>query len=404
MNEAAIPETAGETAPRRVLLMMNLALGFTATMVRGVGSHRKINPRWTAFLDDPAHSDREFALLFNGQWDGVICGHATASLAAACARLGLPLVDVLDGPPLPGVVKIRPDNAAVGHVAAEYFLERRFRHFAFSGFSGLSWSTERRDGFCESLQLAGHPCRVHETDSLGDNAFAGDAWQVEHLGVWLRGLPKGPAVMACNDIRALQLVWAARAAGLRVPEDIAVMGANNDTEWCELASPEISSVALNHFEIGARAAAQLDALIEGCVPAVPDQRVEPVGVVERASTNTLALRDPKVAIALKFIQENACRGITVEEVVAQVHASRSQMESRFRRYLGRSPQAEIRRVQVEKIRHLLTTTDCCLKEIADQTGFDHVEYMSVLFKRLTGETPGQYRRNIQAQERVRALA
>lgn len=403
MNAVTFPMISG-AAPRRILLMMNLALGFTLTIVRGVNSYRKTNPQWTAFLDDPARSDREFELLFGGQWDGVICGHATASLAAACARLRLPLVDVLDGPPLPGVVKIRPDNTAVGHVAAEYFLERHFRSFAFSGFSGLSWSIERRDGFCESLQLAGKPCRVHETDTAGSNAIAGDTWQVGCLGVWLRGLPRGTAVMACNDIRALQLVWAAKLVGLRVPEDIAVMGANNDSGWCELAAPEISSVALNHFEIGARAAAQLDALIEGRAPMAMDLRVEPVGVVERDSTNTLALRDPKVATALKFIQENACRGITVEEVVAQVHASRSQMESRFRRYLGRSPQAEIRRVQVEKIRHLLTTTDLSLKEIADQTGFDHVEYLSVLFKRLTGETPGQYRRNIQAQERVRALA
>ncbi len=118
----------------------------------------------------------------------------------------------------------------------------------------------------------------------------------------------------------------------------------------------------------------------------------------RGSTDILAMRDPKVAAAVDYIREHACRGVTVDDVVARVHASRSQLENRFRRFLGRSPQMEIRRVQLARIQTLLAQTDLSLKEIAERTGFMHVEYMCVLFKRVTGETPGQYRRKARTVE------
>jgi LacI family transcriptional regulator len=247
---------------------------------------------------------------------------------------------------------------------------------------------------------------VQESDypGAGANSPLWDSWQIEQLGAWLRQLPAGSAVMACNDVRARQIVRAAAAVGLRVPEDVAVLGVNNDPTWCELSTPEISSIAVNSFDAGCRAAELLDGWMAGRVPASLEVRIEPVGVVARKSTDVLSLRDRKVALALDYIKEHACRGINVEQVINFVHASRSLMESRFRRYVGHSPQAEIRRVQVERIRHLLTTTDLALKEIADQAGFAHVEYMCVLFKRMTGETMGQFRRNVRAQEQVRALA
>lgn len=390
--------------PRRILAMFNLAHGFTVTILRGIIRYQREHEGWMVFHDDPIRFGQELALLYSGKWDGVICGHTSNALAAACTALKLPLVDLHDGALLSGVMKIRPNNIAVGHMGAEHLLERRFNSFGFSGFNDVLCFRERREGFQESLELAGKSCKIHEVDYPTLESPVWDAQQIELLGAWLRELPRGTAVMACNDIRALQVIRAAAAVGLRVPEDIAVLGANNDTNWCELASPEISSVALNFFDTGFRAAEQLDALIDGQVPTKLDIRIDPVGVVERGSTDVIARRDPKVAAALQFIYLNACRGITVEEVAAQVHASRSQMECRFRRYLGHSPQVEIRRVQVEKIRHLLSSTDLTLKEIADQVGFDHVESLCVVFKRVTGETMGQYRKNIRAQEQVRALA
>ncbi|HWL16736.1 MAG TPA: helix-turn-helix transcriptional regulator, partial [Opitutus sp.] len=125
-------------------------------------------------------------------------------------------------------------------------------------------------------------------------------------------------------------------------------------------------------------------------------RIEPVHVVTRLSTDILAIGDKNVAAALSYIRERACTGISVDDVLKHSAASRSQLEKKFRRFIGRSPQAEIRRVQLARVKELLMETDFPLKTIASMTGFEHLEYMSVVFKRLTAESPGQYRKRVQS--------
>lgn len=392
-------------AQRQILLMADPAHPFRAALLRGIAHYQRQCADWAVYVDDSHQTEHKLALLQTGRWHGVIFALAAPDPALTAFALRVPTVDLLDVTPRPGSLWVHPDNVATGHLGAEHFLERRFTSFGFSGFTDATWSTERRQGFIESLALAGHACSVHESQQPGpgQDAQLWDAWQIDQLSAWLRSLPRGTGVMACHDHRAHQLVRAAALAGLRVPEDLAVLGVNNDPTWCELSSPDISSIAINAFDAGCRAAEQLDAWMRGQRPERLEHRIDPAGVVARRSTDVLSLRDKKVAAALDFIKERACRGVTVEEVVVHVHASRSLMESRFRRYVGHSPQAEIRRVQVDRIRHLLGTTDLTLKEIADQAGFAHVEYMCVLFKRVTGETMGQYRRNVRAQEQLRAL-
>ncbi len=392
-------------APRempRVLIVQHGRFWDTPAVVRGIMHYQKTQGPWLTFVDDVTRTDKDLDWLRQQRWSGVISGVSTPIVAETCVSLGVPVVELWDSPAHRGVPKIRPDNVAIGHMAAEHFLDRRFRRFAFSGFRNVAWSVERFAGFSEALALAGHECDAHLVDAPDDPTPAWEAGQVELLATWLRGFPSGMALLACDDERARQLTRAAVLAQLRVPEDLAVLGVNNDAARCEQEEPAVSSVATDNFATGHRAAELLAALMAGRTPENFETRVEPLGVVMRASTNVLELRDKHVAAAVSFIREQACRGITVDEVVAQVHASRSQLENRFRRYLGHSPQVEIRRVQLEKVRALLAGSDLTLKEIADQTGFVHVEYLSVVFKRMTGETPGQYRRNVQAQERVRA--
>ncbi len=295
--------------------------------------------------------------------------------------------------------KIRPDNVGVGHVGAEHFIERGYRHYGFCGFANDGWSRERRDGFVEALALAGHGCEVFDVDWPGDLTPSWDAKQTALLTAWLQRLPKPAAVMASNDLRALQVIGAAQEAAMLVPEEIAVLGANNDSTRCDLSYPPLSSVELNAFQSGYQAAETLAALMAGRPADLVDRRVEPIGVVTRHSTDVLAIDDRNMAAALSFIREHACQGITVSQVLAHAHASRSQLEKKFRRYLGRSPQTEIRRVQVIKIRQLLFETDFPLKKIADLAGFEHVEYLCVVFKRLTGRSPGQYRKQVQTRHR-----
>ena len=367
-------------------------------MLKGIAHYERSHRPWAAFLDDEARAESDPHWLHNKKWHGVISRHTTPALVRSCAELGLPLIDLNDTPPFPGVPKIRPDNVALGHLGAEHFIERGYRNFGFCGFLNAGWACERRNGFVEGICLAGHECHVHDVEYPGDLTPFWDAKQTAALSSWLRRLPKPAAVMACNDLRALQVIGAAQRAGFLVPEEIAVLGANNDTIRCDLAYPPLSSVAPNAFQSGYRAAEYLVQLMAGQKPEEFDLRIEPIDVVTRHSTDMSAIDDKNVAAALSFIREQACHGTTVEQVLQHAFASRSQLEKKFRRYLGRSPQAEIRRVQVAKIRQLLFETDFPLKKIAELTGFEHVEYMCVVFKRLMGDAPGRYRKKRQARE------
>ena len=368
-------------------------------MLKGIAHYERSHHSWEAFLDDEARAETDARWLLSKKWNGVISRHTTPHLVKLCVRRHIPLVDLNDTPPHRGVPKIRPDNVGIGHLGGEHFLERGFRHFAFCGFHNDSWACERRDGFVEALALTGHRCEIHDVEYPGDLTPEWDERQVVGLARWLTSLPKPVGVMCCNDLRALEVLDAAQNARLLVPEEVAILGANNDTIRCELASPPLSSVMTNPFQSGYHAAATLDLLMAGEKPPLLDVRIDPIEVVTRHSTDVLAIHDRNVAAALSYIREHACEGVTVDDVVRHAAAARSQIERKFRHFLGRSPQAEIRRVQVARIRQLLHETDFPLKKIAELTGFEHVEYMCVLFKRIAGETPGAYRERTQARNR-----
>jgi LacI family transcriptional regulator len=378
-----------------VLLIFLTRFEESVAMLKGIAHFERTHHTWTAFHDDQAISEIDPQWIRGKKWQGIISRHTTPLLAQTCQELNIPLVDLNDVESFPGVPKIRPDNVGIGHLGAEHFIERGYQKFGFCGFANNLWSRERRDGFVEAVRLAGRDCSVFDVNYPGDSSPFWEEDQIRSLSTWLKQLPKPIGVMACVDLRAQQLVSAAVGAGVLVPEEVAILGANNDTIRCELSDPALSSVAPNAFQSGYRAAALLRDLLAGKKPKVMEQRVEPLGVVTRHSTDILAVEDRNVAAALSFIREQACRGITVDQVLQHAHASRSQMERKFRQHIGRSPQSEIRRVQLRKIRQLLLETDFPLKRIAELTGFEHMEYMCVLFKRMTGSSPGIYRVKMQ---------
>jgi LacI family transcriptional regulator len=383
----------------QVLLVFMTILEESTTMLKGIALYTRSHRAWQAFLDDEARAEADPRWLRSKPWAGVISRHTTPLMVRECAALNIPLVDLSDSEPYPGVPKFRPDNFAIGHLGAEHFLERGFRHLAFSGFGNCGWARERRDGFVEAARLEQREVNVFDVDYPGDLTPTWDEQQVRELAVWLAKLPKPAGVMACNDMRALQVIAAAQTAQLLVPEQVAILGANNDAVRCDLSYPPLSSVATDPFQSGHLAAEMLDRMMRGLPAERTNHRVDPRGVVTRHSTDVLAVDDRNVAAALSYIREHACDGITVDQVLRHAAASRSQLEKKFRRYLGRSPQAEIRRVQIERIRRLLVETEYPLKKIAELAGFEHVEYMSVVFKRLTALTPGEFRRRHQDARR-----
>lgn len=375
-----------------ILLVFLTRFEECVTALRGVAHFERTHQIWDAFHDDQAATQVHPEQLRSRRWDGVISRHTTPEFAEACRDLGVPLVDLNDTTKIPGVPKVRPNNFLIGRVAAEHLLERGFRHLAFDGFTE-GWSADRRRGFVEAVARTGRKCHVRESPYPGDNDPLWQVQQIEAMADWLAGLPKPCGVMGCADFRARQILVAARSRGLLVPEELAVIGTNNDFIRCELSYPRLSSVETNMFQAGYRAAELLADILRGEDRGDRDECIPPLGVVARQSTDIMAVDDASVARALSIIRERACLGLTTEQLTREAHASRSQLEKKFRQQVGRSPHAEIRRVKIEKVRRLLVETDLPLKHIAELTAFDHVEYMSVVFKRATGLAPGQYREN-----------
>jgi LacI family transcriptional regulator len=199
--------------------------------------------------------------------------------------------------------------------------------------------------------------------------------------------------MACYDIRGQQVLDACRAAGWAVPGEVAVIGVDNDELLCDLASPPLSSVIPNAHRAGYEAAALLDRMMAGKRIAATARLIAPLGVAARQSTDVLAVDDREVARAVQFIREHASEGINVSDILQAVPLSRRVLEQRFQRLLGRTPRQEILQVRLNRVRQLLTETKLSLYQIAERTGFEHVEYLSVVFKRETGLTPSRYRSN-----------
>ena len=393
-HEANTPEARSAALPR-VLLAFHSRDDNGAAMLRGIAQHVQEHAGWSVVIDDHARSAGALRWLLAQGWCGVISRGTTAALVEGCAEFGLPLVDLDDSPQYAGVSKIRPDNIAMGALGAECFLDRGFQHFGFVGCADHGWARERQSGFVEAVQLGGHEAATFDLDPTRETSMAAASFDGRALAAWLKRLPKPVGLMACDDRCAIQVLEAARAADIQVPEELAVLGADNDVVRCELAMPPLSSVARGAFQAGFCAAKHLAQRLGD--PAAPtcDLRIEPAGIVTRRSTDVLAIANHAVAAAVRHIADHACDGLTVAEVLPHAGVSRAQLEKKFRQYLGRSPQAEIRRVQVARIRNLLANTNLPLKRIAELTGFDYMEYMCVVFRRLTGVTPGAFRRSRQ---------
>ena len=199
-------------------------------------------------------------------------------------------------------------------------------------------------------------------------------------------------MMASNDGRALHVLQACRAEQMRVPEDVAIVGVDNDDVMCELANPPLTSVEQGARRIGFEAAALLDTMMTGQAPPRQSTAVPPEGLVARQSTDVLAIGDPDVAESLRLIRRRACEPLAVRDVLDAATVSRSTLEARFRAVLGRSIHGEIRRVQLEMAQRLLATTNMPLKEVARQSGFSSVQYFTVVFREATGVTPASARR------------
>jgi LacI family transcriptional regulator len=384
---------------RHVALMVETSLVYGRNLLRGIIRYLRSHEPWSVFFELREQGASPPTWLKDWRGDGIICRPTSPDLARLFRKKRIPVVNLNDVYEELGLPHIGSNHGAIGRAAAEHLLERGFRRFAFCGFTGHAWSGKRRDGFESAVARAGEICPAYESPWGGPTAHP---WEKEQkvIGEWLAGLPRPVGVFACNDLRGQHVLDACQRIGLAVPEEVAVIGVDDDVLLCELCDPPLSSVVPNPERIGYESAALLDRLMAGEKPQRDEWLIEPLGVTTRQSTDVLAIDDPHVAAAVRFIREHACTGATVADILAQVPLSRTILERRFRKYLGRSPQAEIRSVQLKRVKQLLAETDLRLERIAELAGYEHPEYLSVVFKRETGQTPGEYRRQAQGIDRA----
>lgn len=380
----------GSPNRRSVALLIETSNAYARGVLDGIVDYVRQHERWSVFLPEQERGGRPPAWLAKWKGDGVIARIETDEIASAAKLLGCPVVDVSAARHLIDIPWVETDDAAIARIAVEHLTERGFQHLAFCGVPGFNWSMWRKQHFERTATQLGCKCYLYETIARDDPKYS---WTSEKrsLAKWLRELPRPIGIMACYDIQAQKLLDVCREVGVAVPEEVAVIGVDNDRLLCDLADPPLTSIICNTRRTGYEAASLLDRMMSGeQVDAVPIL-VEPLGIAARQSTDTLAIDDPDVAVAVRYIRENALLGIKVQDVLQNVPLSRRSLESRFRKILGRTPHEEITRLRIERVKRLLTETDLTLAEIAVRTGYEHTEYMSVAFKKATHTSPGKFR-------------
>jgi LacI family transcriptional regulator len=285
------------------------------------------------------------------------------------------------------------DDFAAGEVAANHLLDCRLEHFAYYGRRPGLTSGNRHKGFAAALAARGYACVESPVDWPVESDRPRDSHWPQLID-FLRSLPKPVGILAMDDSAAHDLAAACLKAELSVPDRVAIIGVNNDDLMCESAWPPLSSVEGDFSRIGFVAAGLMDRLLNGQTlkPQERHVRLPPLGVVPRVSTDVLAVDDPNLAEAVRYVREHACDPCTVHDMLRHVPVGRRWLERQFVAKLGRSPHDEILRVRMDTARRLLLRNDLSLPDVANRCGFSAVASFTRAFTQSQGVAPGGYRR------------
>lgn len=385
-------------APRspQIALLIDTATDWGRRMIRGIGRYARQQGHWDIWLEQRCqHAPGRLPPGWRG--DGVIARVADRAMARHLAGGPKAVVNVSTAR-IPGVClpTVAADLRVAARLAVEHLLDQGFRHFGYFAPLGLSYVDIHYDSYVERLAEAGHSCSLLAARrGTGPNAL----WRARQrdLQRWLTALPKPVAIVTWTSERGREVLYACRTLGLLVPEQVAVLGGDEDTLLCETCNPPLSGVALTSERIGYEAAALLHRLLQGQPPPAEPMLIEPTRVVVRQSTDILAIDDPDLARAIAYVRAHAGQPIQVRDVLRAVPVSRSWLERRFQESLGRSPAEEIRRVHLERAKQLLAETDMPVPEVAAASGFRSREYLAYAFKQATQSTPREYRTRVRGR-------
>lgn len=362
------------TSPRRIALHLDRSMGYTRGILRGVYCHAAGRDDWHFAAEDskePVHGRLGFFK------------HADLSRFRRKRERVVQVSDHIDDA---GIARVLVDNHAVGRCAADYLLGCGCRGFVFYGAMRHRVAQRRYAGFQERLREEGVDCG-RPLDVQQNRRVA-----PQTVTRRLSDLPGPIGVMCFTDGAAVDAAHSVQRAGFTIPDDVALVGVDNDDLLCRMVRPELSSVALPLEELGRRACEVLDAILDGNKPLDCSMELAPLGVVERGSTRVERYRDPLVDQAMAYMRGHAHEPIDVSDVVAQVPACRRSLEYRFAEVLGRTPHNELQRMRCQRAMNLILGSALSLEEIAHRCGFSSPSYFSQVFRKVAGETPSSYRR------------
>jgi LacI family transcriptional regulator len=389
------------TGMPQVALLLETSTEYGRGLLRGIVRYSRLHGPWSLYVA-PGHLEQALPKPNSWSGTGIIARMHSPEMAKQIRATGLPFVasslDEFRSPRRGDKFgEIRTNSAGIARMAAAHLVERSLRQFAFCGFHGCAWSSFREEVFSRCLGEQGFECHMHRIELGNWMHWANwiEDWEHEQriLMAWLKSLPKPVGLMACNDICGRAVLQACAAAGLRVPDDVAVVGVDNDELMCELSSPPLSSIALDVETAGYEAARLLDSLMSGRSAEERIVQVEPVYVVTRQSTEVVAPGDPCVATALQFIRNHAGQPIGVSHVVEQAGVSRRTLERRFLRALGRSISSEITQRRLERAKRLLLETDLPSYRVGTAAGFGTTKTFNRVFRSAAGVSPQHFRQN-----------
>lgn len=377
--------------PRRaVALLVETSNAFSRELLHGVRDWIRGHGPWAIHLSELGRGDVPPVWLRAWRGDGIIARIENERIARAVRACGVPVVNVSAAGIAPDLPSVTSDSAAIAALAAGHLRERGLRHFGYCGDARFAWARRHGENFAAELRRLGFSCDLFPVSRRDAADRQGECVR---LADWLRALPKPVGVMTCYDIRGQQVLDVCRAAGLRVPDEVAVIGQHNDELLCDLCDPPLSSVIPDARRIGLLAAQMLETWMRGKPPRLRALRVPAVGVATRQSTDTLAVEDGRLARAMRFLRDHAHESIGVADIARAAGMSRSLLERKFRVVFDRPVWNHVLELRCRAAETLLRGTTLALAEIAERTGFGTAEHFSMVFRQRRGMPPSIARRN-----------
>ena len=373
---------------KKIVLLLETSRAFGRQLIIGIARYSRLYGPWS-FYKEPIDLKSSIPHLTNWKPDGIIMRDSL--ITKELLKLKIPTILAIHDSKYPkDLPVIKTDSYSIAKMASEHLLEKGLKNFAFCGFDNYDWSKERKLYFSRFNSKAGYKTHIY----LQPKRIKKDDWQneLQHVNEWIKSLPKPVGIFACNDDRGQHILEVCKSINLNVPEDVAVIGVDNDPMVCEIGDPPLTSIALNVESAGYEAAKLLDQLIDKKKVGLRKMIVTPSHVVQRQSTDIFAVNDDEVATAIRYIKNNAKNKILVKDVVKATSISRRTLEKRFKKTIHRSIYREIQQVRIELISKLLVETDLSISQITSLFSFTGVEHISRYFKKEKGVGLREFRK------------